>query len=153
MEKCISRCLISLWQGQWLSFFTESSWMSQPKGHGRRTNKDGIDQSLDQLGLASLFDSRTSDSCLSASCHGLSAPTPCAYILTSTFVRLGWWQFSTTTLLARMILLPQGQRSSCCVKGSFSVLAQTRIHMFSMLWMTYGPMEKTWNLGPGSSVF
>lgn len=60
--------------------FLHREQLDEPaKGTWRVTNKDGIDQP-DQLGLASLFDFRTSDSCLSTSCRGLSAPTPCAYI-------------------------------------------------------------------------
>lgn len=56
--------------------FLHREQLDEPKGHGRRTNRDRIDQSPDQLGLASLFDSRTSDSCLSTSCHGSFCTNP-----------------------------------------------------------------------------
>ena len=50
--------------------------MSQPKGRGRNTYRDGIDLCPDQLGLASSFASRTSDSCLSTSSHGSFCTNP-----------------------------------------------------------------------------
>lgn len=87
--KLVSRSLISLWQGQWLSSFTENSRRSQPKGHGRDTNRDGIGPSPEQLGLAPSSVSRTSDSYPSTSCCGSFCTGP--HAPTSQPLQLGGW--------------------------------------------------------------